>query len=436
MSLLLAMALALAEEPTEPMTPEERAAASRAALDGPRNPGKVTFGASGHAKGFLIGLFPYEHPLFPEHPEGSGAADGRLNLTLGVGEWLRFDAAHAITASIGTPSAGGVTQTGVGVQAPEAVDLTWEAGGEGTLAVVGRTDRLLMKVTVPHFDLTLGRQAISFGSGFFFTPLDLVAPFGVATIDGEYKPGVDAIRLDGYIGFATRLTAVAAYSGSWDSRGLTFAGYGQTSVGVTDLGFFYGWVRGDHVLGATTVSSAGPVGLHADVAVTIPTEGPDTPADPVFVRAVVGADGRPTTTTTVSGEVYVQSVGKADSEDLLLTLNSDRWQRGELRVAGLAYIGLALNQEITPTLNLSLASMINLTDPSALLIPSLGWSVASNAEVALGGYIGVGKRAEQRTPVFTGDADADADELVRSLGVRSEFGTYPGVAFLQLKAYW
>ena len=52
--------------------------------------------------------------------------------------------------------------------------------------------RLYIKGSIGPVDLQIGRQPISFGNGFVFSPLDLVQPFSFATIDNEYKPGIDA----------------------------------------------------------------------------------------------------------------------------------------------------------------------------------------------------------------------------------------------------
>ena len=119
-------------------------------------------------------------------------------------------------------------------QAPEAVELSWNGDEEADLFLQGRTDSCISKEVYP-VDLQIGRQPISFGNGFVFSPLDLVQPFSFATIDNEYKPGIDAIRLDGYIGMSTHITAVAAYAGDWDMDGMTYVLNGNTTIGWTDL---------------------------------------------------------------------------------------------------------------------------------------------------------------------------------------------------------
>jgi len=399
-----------------------------------RKPIDVDAGATGHVKAFAVASFPYDSPILPDQPTGQGFLDARLRLHLAVNEVFRAEIAHAITATIGaaSPVGAGVFGTGVGLTAPEALPLTWTAFDEdgSTFRLQGRTDRLILKATLPKTDLTLGRQPISFGNGRFFTPMDLVSPFTPAVIDTEYKPGVDAFRMDVYPSFSSSITAVAAYTGQegwkdeWTERDITAALYGQGAVGVTDLGGMYAYVEGDHVVAATLATGIGPVGVYGDVAVTIPREDLE---DEVFVRATLGMDGRPTGTTTISGEIYVQTFGTNDPSDLLTILESERAQRGEVWLSGIAYLSTSLSQEITPLVSFQLATITNLTQPSTLILPSVSWSVAGNADLFFGAYLPVGERPSER--------DITLDNLL-PIEIESEFGTYPYSAFLQVRTYF
>lgn len=477
--LLLLLALAGPSEGAEPS--EERRPEAR-------------LKASGHLKTFglvTLGREIEELPddllhrslnPFPTGPSGQGIVDGRLNLAWTVGDVFRMEAAHAITvfldadasadasnaaiagallddplgslgqlATLGAvlegasgSGASGSTpfSTGVGRTAPEAFPLTWRTGTDPVqdVQLLGRTDRLLAKVSLEGFDLTVGRQPISFGSGLFFTPLDLVSPFTPATVDTEYKPGVDAVRTDAYFGWRGSLTVVGAYvgrtylheaaaEGEPTSARVAVAAQGRLTVGVTDLALFLGGIRGDFVAGATVISAAGPVGLHGDVAVTVPRPDLD---EPVFVRAVVGADGRPTGTTTISGEIYVQSFGTKDPSQLFDRLTRERALAGEVWLTGLAYAGLAVTQEITPLWTASLAGFLNLTDPSALIAPTVAWSAAQNVDVALGGFVGIGAAPRGRTldPAALPDAPTLSDLAV--VVPQSELGTYPASLFAKV----
>lgn len=384
----------------------------------------------GDLKSFFTASVPYEHALMPEAPSGQGVFDARLKLDAAWGEGLSFQFHQTATAITGSASQASVTQTGVGLTAPEVVDLSWVATDED-LVFRGRVDRLALKWSLPGVDLTVGRQPISFGHALVFTPLDLVNPFNPAFIDQEYKPGVDALRVDAYAGVSSQLTLAAAYAGSWDREGLVVAAYGQSTIRVTDLGLFVASVRGDAVFGTSVVSSVGPVGVTSDVALTLPADDRDP-----FVRGTLGVLFRPGANTTVTAEAYLQTLGSTKADGLLGTTADPRFQRGEVWLMGVGYLSVAVVQQITPMITGSVAVVGNVLDPSAFVAPSLGWSVASNVELALGGFVGIGARPDdvELTDLIGPDLQPlPASELTY---LNSEFGTYPGVAFAQVRVYF
>ena len=60
-------------------------------------------------------------------------------------------------------------------------------------------DRLNVQWQFERGDLTLGRQAIGFGSARFLNPSDVLLPFSFQTLNQEYRTGIDAIRYQIYI---------------------------------------------------------------------------------------------------------------------------------------------------------------------------------------------------------------------------------------------
>ena len=381
-------------------------------------------------------------------PFGEAVASGRLKGTVQAGP-LRLEAHWAIAASTPTSATSVGVGTGVGLSAPELVPLSWAPDLGDGLVLRHRIDRLVLSAKLPHADVALGRQPISFGSGRVFAPLDLVNPFSPATIDTEYKPGVDALRADAYAGVSGRVTAVAAWGGEpvvgedADPSGadLIAAAYGQGTVGVTDVGLFAGDVHGDVVVGASTTSSIGPVGVHGDAAVTFPGALGGESEEP-FLRAVVGADGRPTGTTTLTGEAYLQTFGAADPSGYLDELSGDRFLRGEVWALGRVYGAVAVSQELTPLIHVSGSVIVNVLDPSALVALGGSWSVADEADVVFGGYVPVGARPDE-VPLSLGiDPTTGAPTLIAPStdaladSVRSEFGLYPAVAHVQVRVYF
>jgi hypothetical protein len=376
------------------------------------------------------------------HPAAQGIGAGRLKLVVHRGDAVRLEAHWAIAAQNTVESSGlAGASSGVARSAPELVRLTWRPDLGESVGLQHRIDRLVLSARVRSVDVAVGRQPVSFGSGRVFTPLDLVNPFHPATIDTEYKPGVDAVRVDGFVGVSGKVTAVAAYAGDAPVIGaerregpilddLVLAATGQGTVGVTDLGGFVGMVHGDPVVGVSVVSAAGPFGLHGDAALTVPGD------EDAYVRAVIGADERPTPKTTLTAEAYVQTFGATDPGEYLEALDDPRFQRGELWQLGQVYAMVGAAQEVTPIVAANLAIIGNLRDPSALVAAGVTWSVADEAVVAFGGYYGLGKRPDTVDfDLVDGELVGPSDAAVAG-SVNSEFGLYPAVGYVQVRTYF
>ncbi len=391
-------------------------------------------------KSFFVTVHPFDHILMPPSDTAQGFLDTRARLQWDLTDNLSLEAHHVVTA--GTPmyqtqlqlelAEMGVTleegmgsnlMTGVGLQAPEAIELSWRMK-DSELFLQGRTDRLFLQTTLGNSTLRIGRQAISFGHGMVFNPMDLVQPFSIATIDNEYKAGIDAVRLDRYFGMTGQVTGVVAYAGSWDKEGLTAVLNAQGTLGLSDLSLFVGSVRSDIVLGTGVVSSFGAVGVHTDLTVTIP----DTEEDP-FLRLTTGAIWRPFARSSVTAEYYYQSLGASKPEDYLSFASSERYARGELWVMGQHYATLGWGQEVTALAMVNGAIIANLQDASMMVSPSLSLSVSDDVQLVAGGYVGIGERP---------DATSTTEILLdpTKLQFNSEFGMMPGSGFVQVRSYF
>ena len=383
----------------------------------------VTVEPHADIKTFWNATVPYEHMLMPDAPFALGTVDLRGRAIAQFAGVAQLEFHHAITgSSVAETMIDLGPTTGVGQQAPQLVDLGWALEEDTGMTLQGRTDRLVLRSQVGVVDMAVGRQPITFGNGRFFSPLDLVNPFFPTTIDTEYKPGVDAARVDVYPSMTSKITAVAALAADPDTKDSpwVFALNGQVTVGVSDLSLFAGRILDDTVGGISAVSSIGPVGLYSDVAVTSPADGD------AFVRAVAGADYRPTATTTLSIEGSYQGVGSDDPSEYLELAVSERFERGELWTFGRAYVGVSVMQQVTPLTLLSLTSLTNIEDGSALLIPALAVNASGNVDLAFGGFVSLGPRPEEvdLLQLATGD-----------VGIQSEFGLYPTTFYVATKAY-
>jgi hypothetical protein len=74
-------------------------------------------------------------------------------------------------------------------------DLTHVLNEGGKSAMLHRLDRLSVTYTSEKAVARFGRQALSWGNGLFYAPMDLVNPFDPAAIDTEFKAGDDMLYL-------------------------------------------------------------------------------------------------------------------------------------------------------------------------------------------------------------------------------------------------
>ena len=312
----------------------------------------------------------------------------------------------------------------------EALPLSYALVQDQGSQLLLRGDRLALSYEWSQYKLTLGRQVISFGQGRAFTPLDRVNPFSPATIDREYKPGVDALRLDGYGGIAGEWTLVVAQrteiKDSWSLDQSIFAAKIKDSLATWDIALLTLAIQGDLVFGLSLAGPLAELNVYGDFSYTRRAQKGERAdydqtlsLDPDFIRACAGFDWL--WSIGGGGRINVEfawledGAGKVD--DYLRSASDPRVLSGERWLLAQSYASFSMQQALTPLLNASVSSIINLKDTSALLGPSLAWSISDEASAVIGSYLGVGKG-------------------INELTLQSELGTLSWLSFVMLSAYY
>lgn len=76
---------------------------------------------------------------------------------------------------------------------PTWFNLTETFVDHAQVVATQKIDRLSIAYTWPHLVVRIGRQALTWGSGLVFRPMDLFDPFSINATDTEYKPGTDML---------------------------------------------------------------------------------------------------------------------------------------------------------------------------------------------------------------------------------------------------
>lgn len=165
------------------------------------SPADTEFG--GHVKTRLLGeRFPADS-IFRNLAGTTTAAlesDLRLQAAFVDGPWS-FDAAWQLSFSLGErvevfgnallPGAAGADR--LDPDRRRLLDLSDVIEDDRRFNALHRIDRLALGFTRDNLVLRLGRQALSWGNGLAFSPMDIVNPFDPTAIDTEYKAGDDML---------------------------------------------------------------------------------------------------------------------------------------------------------------------------------------------------------------------------------------------------
>jgi hypothetical protein len=115
-------------------------------------------------------------------------------------------AARRSVAAAGIPFTGAVS--GLPDDRRRLFDLTHAITDRERRAVVHRLDRLSLGHSGARQTLRFGRQAVSWGNGLVFQPLDFVNPFSPVAIDKDYKTGDDMLYGQWLVGEKDDLQAI------------------------------------------------------------------------------------------------------------------------------------------------------------------------------------------------------------------------------------
>lgn len=224
-------------------------------------------------------------------------------------------------------------------------------------------------------DVRLGRQRIAWGTGRFWSPVDLLNPLNPIALEREERLGVDALLAEHKLGPLSRVSAVyAPRQGSGESSGAL--NWHSNAAGV-DYSLIAGRFRNERVVGGDIATQLGNAGIRAELTHNEPDAGP------AYRRAVAAADYAFRNTITLSGELYYNGAGTTDraAYDFASLFG------GRIRNVGRRYFGGYAGYEITPLVKWTNYLVLNLADHSRFYSPGLTFSLRANVDLTLGAQL-------------------------------------------------
>lgn len=260
--------------------------------------------------------------------------------------------------------------------------------------VYHRLDRFNLTRMGEWGTLRMGRQALTWGNGLLFNPMDLFNPFAPTAIQRDYKAGDDMLHLqwptdlpiDGNEIQLLYVPRRDPTTGDIESDQSSFAGKWHAAMEAVELDFMAAYHCGDVVLGTGASGYWGGAAWRGDILFTILDDN-DRQND--FWQLVANLDyawqwgGK-----NIYGliEFYYNGIGgdREYAQSISYPSISRRIERGELFTLGRTYLAGQIQVELHPLVQAHLITIINLADPSAIVQPQLGWDIATNFQLIAG----------------------------------------------------
>jgi hypothetical protein len=221
-------------------------------------------------------------------------------------------------------------------------------------------------------DLRLGRQRIAWGTGRFWSPVDLLNPINPIALEREERLGVDAVLAEHKLGPLSRIAAVYAPRQASGESSAAF-NWHSNAAGV-DYSVIAGRFRSERVIGGDVATQLGGAGLRAELTHN------ERDAGPAYRRAVLAMDYAFPNTLTLSGELYYNGAGAADRA----AYDFASLFAGRIQNVGRRYVGAYAGYEITPLVKTVNYLVVNLADRSRFFSPAVIVSLQADLDLSLG----------------------------------------------------
>jgi len=346
----------------------------------------------GHAKYlYLLSSFP-EDSLFRDYV-GTPAVDHSGDLRLKFG-WQKDNvslltdyqliAQHGDSIRLANSLPGSAGTVIIKNPAPDddnrLFDLTHIISQDNDTILSHRLDRLYADITSSNAVARIGRQAVSWGNGLIYTPMDFFNPFDPAAVDKEYKTGDDMLYTQYLQQNGNDLQAVwvvrrnnnGDISNNVDSIAAKYHGF----IGANEFDLLLAEHYNDKIFGIGGIINIGGAVWRGDITLTRTNNDlaqVDTQNNIVASMVTSLSYSWVSWDHNVSGilEYFYNGFGQGDADYSPASLASnpeltERIIRGELFTLGRHYIAVSAMIEMTPLWLLTPNIFYNASDGSLL----------------------------------------------------------------------
>jgi hypothetical protein len=274
-------------------------------------------------------------------------------------------------------------------------DLTDTFVDDGQAVGVQSIDRLSLSYSTPDAVVRVGRQALSWGSGLVFRPMDLFNPFSPTATDTEYKPGADMIYVQRLFADGSDLQVIVVprpvrYGEAPSSDASSAAMHLRTTLAGRQVTWLVAHDHGDWVAAAGVSGALGGAAWNLELVPTVLKGGSTRLSAVANISYATSLMGR---NSTVFAEYFHNGFGARDGDVSLATLPPelvDRLSRGQVFTTRRNYLTGGATVEVNPLVSVSPTLIANLDDGSLFLLGAATVSLGDNLTLIAGAQAPIG----------------------------------------------
>lgn len=260
------------------------------------------------------------------------------------------------------------------------VDLSWIIAQDNAWFLHAMIDRAYLDYSSGKWQVKVGRQRVNWGVNLVWNPNDIFNSFSYFDFDYEERPGTDAARIQYYTGVTS--SAELVYKPGRDNAHSALAGMFRFSKWDYDFQFLAGQAGNDWVAGAGFSGDIRGAGFRGEITHFEPRNDNSYQA----TVASVSADYTFSNSWYIHSSVLFNSEGKTGKAGGMNVLFDSDLSAKQLSFARYSVFG-QVSKPITPLFTGSFSGILNPSDHSFYIGPSLTYSLFENLELMLTGQL-------------------------------------------------
>ncbi len=276
---------------------------------------------------------------------------------------------------------------------------SWTPYDDNSILYRTKLHRAYLKLNLPIFTFSIGRQQIRFGSGKLWNPLDILNPVSPTYVEGaEDQQGTDAVKMDVFFNEKTELTLVYDQKRMFDNindiqyiNGNSVARF-KTTFSETDVAVMGGWVARKGIAGIDVSSVFFKGILRGALLFSYPED------KNWYFQLNAGYEYNFQFGLSITGEYFYNGNGmnansslkSAFTQSIFTGINQGNYYKfaNQILTFNQHFLGLAIGYEFLPLLRGDFFTIYDFQGNGLFMTLSLKYNVMENLDAVIGGMFG------------------------------------------------